>query len=100
MKYYHAAPPKTMNKILEDGMIKASWDGGVYLCKKPEEAVRFVAIRGYKKIAVIEVELDEDEVMESYDHDPEFFGCKAYIYQYHIKIPENARIKMYEYRAR
>ncbi len=95
MKYYHAAPPEVMEQILNDGVIKASWDGFVYLCKKPEEAARFVAIRGYHNIDVIEVDLNENEVQESHDHSETFFGCKAYVYMYHIKVPEKAIIRSY-----
>lgn len=54
-KYYHAATPETMEKIIADGVVKRGWDGCVYLCEKPQDAAKFVAIRGH------------DEVPEVYD---------------------------------
>lgn len=45
-KYYHAATPETMEKIIADGVVKRGWDGCVYLCEKPQDAAKFVAIRG------------------------------------------------------
>lgn len=44
-RYYHAATPEIMRKIVADGAIKRGWDGYVYICEKPEDAVKFVAIR-------------------------------------------------------
>lgn len=46
-KYYHAATPETMEKIIADGVVKRGWDGCVYLCEKPQDAAKFVAIRGH-----------------------------------------------------
>ena len=54
-KYYHAATPETMEKIIADGVVKRGWDGCVYLCEKPQDAAKFVAIRGHDEVAVIEV---------------------------------------------
>lgn len=54
-KYYHAATPETMKKIIADGVVKRGWDGCVYLCEKPQDAAKFVAIRGHDEVAVIEV---------------------------------------------
>ena len=89
MKYYHATTEETAKQIMEDGQIRIGLDGVVYLCDKPEDAAKFVAIRGCRKIYVIEVDLDETQaakVEESFDHSEAFFKCKAYVYPESISI--------------
>lgn len=85
--YYHATPFGNVNSIFQKG-IEVGIDGVVYLTEKPEEAARFVAIRGYKKILVIEVELEENLVEESFDHSQIFFKCRAFSYPQDIAIDE------------
>ena len=75
--YYHATPFENLESILDQG-IRKSRDGVVYLTEKPEEATRFVVIRGYVDILVCEVKIDEDMVEETFDHSEVFFKCRAY----------------------
>lgn len=94
--YYHATPFENLNSIFKKGITRGV-DGVVYLTEKPEEAARFVAIRGYKKILVIEVELEDYLVEESFDHSQGFFKCRAYSYPYDISIDEfGDNIRTYE----
>lgn len=94
--YYHATPFENLASIFKKGILKGH-DGVVYLTEKPEEAVRFVAIRGCKKILVIEVEIEEDMVTESFDHSQVFFRCRAYAYSKDISIDEfGDNIRTYE----
>ena len=79
MKYYHATDIKNMISITLEG-IKTEIDGCVYLTKTKEDAVKFIAIRTNNDIIVFEVELNENNVKESYDHNEKFFKCKAYYY--------------------
>ena len=95
MKFYHATTPEIMDKIIEEGRIRRSSDGVVYLCKKPVEAAAFVTIRGADIVKVIEVDLNESEVEESHDHSEAFFGCKAYTYGKDIDLPETVKIEEY-----
>ena len=76
-KYYHATDYNNVGSILLEG-IKTSWDGVIYLCTSASDAAKFCAIHGIKHILVVEVELDDSEVKESFDHSEEFFKCKAY----------------------
>lgn len=85
MKFYHATTPENAISIMWDGVIKSRY-GEVFLCKKPSDACKFLAIRGCSKVIVIEVELPEDAVIESYDHSESFFQCKAYIHNGDIKL--------------
>jgi hypothetical protein len=58
----------------------------VYLCKDPRDACKFLVARLIYDIEVIEVELDESEVEESYDHNEAFFQCKAFVHKGDIQL--------------
>lgn len=97
-KYYHAATPETMEKIIADGVVKRGWDGCVYLCEKPQDAAKFVAIRGHDEVAAIEVILPANKVKESFDHSVQFFQCKAFMYEEDIKVRPNAEVVEYSFK--
>ena len=97
MKFYHAAPRETMEKIVGEGKIRKSWDGEVYLCKKPEDSCKFLVIRGMRKMSVIEVDISESSTRESHDHSEAFFRCKAYMYDGDITFTGNERVWDYEF---
>jgi hypothetical protein len=88
-KYYHATPFENLESILDQGICrKYGYDGVIYLTEKPEEAARFVAIRGYVDILVCEVEVEEYMVEESFDHSEAFFKCRAYGYSEKDIMPD------------
>lgn len=93
--YYHATPYENLNSIMEKGILKGC-DGVVYLTEKPEDAAKFVAIRGHKKILVLGIEFEEGLVGESFDHSFSFFGCEAYIYPEDIPADEITEFLKYE----
>lgn len=93
--YYHATEEKNFDSILEKGILKGI-DGVVYVCEKPEEAVRFLAIRGIKIIFVFEVHIEESFISESFDHNERFFRCKAYMYSKDILREEIVGCSKYE----
>ena len=81
MKYYHGTSYSNFLKIIEDGKIKTSMEGIVYLAKTKEDAFKFVALRYMTEdIAVIELELDNSKIEETFDHSPIFFKAEAYGY--------------------
>ena len=81
-KYYHGTSYSNLLKIIEDGKIKTSLEGIVYLAKTKEEAFRFVAIRYMTEdIAVIELELDDSKIIETFDHSQKFFKARAFGYE-------------------
>ncbi|MBR6604633.1 MAG: hypothetical protein IKK92_01975 [Prevotella sp.] len=86
--YYHATPFENFESIARRGILKSKFEGVVFLTEKPEEAVRFLAIRFCREILVCEVEVDESLVEESFDHNEAFFKCKAYAYRGDIKPEE------------
>lgn len=94
-RYFHATTHENAEKIMQDGVIRKGMDGGVYICKQPLEAARFVAIRGHETGTIFEVELEDRKVFEAHDHNEEFFGCKAYMYT--DDIPTAKIVKMSRY---
>ena len=97
MKFYHATTRSTMEKIVGEGRIRKSCDGVVYLCKEAIDSCKFLVIRGHEKMSVIEVELDEREIEESFDHSEAFFKCKAYIHKGDIKLTGMENIWDYDF---
>lgn len=85
-------------KIIADGVVKRGWDGCAYLCEKPQDAAKFVAIRGHDEVAVIEVILPANKVKESFDHSVQFFQCKAFMYEEDIKVRPNAEVVEYSFK--
>lgn len=83
--FYHATPFENLDSIIDKGILKSRYDGLVYLTEKPEEAVRFLAIRLCREILVCEVEVDESLIEETFDHSNVFFKCRAYGYKGDIK---------------
>lgn len=77
-KYYHAATPETMEKIIADGVVKR--------------------VRGHEIVDVIEVILPADKVKESSDHSIQFFQCRAYLYEEDVKIRQGARLTEYSFK--
>ena len=76
MKFYHAAPRETMEKIVGEGRIRKSWDG---------------------EVCVIEVDIDKNRVRESHDHSEAFFQCKAYIHVGDIELKGNENVWNFEF---
>lgn len=70
-------------------------DGCIYICERPDDAAKFVAIRGHEVIDVIELNLPEDKVIESYDHSIQFFGCRAFMYRGNVRLERNVTITEY-----
>ena len=70
--YYHATPYENLNSILNQG-IHRGCDGVIYLTDAKEDALKFVAIRGYLDILVCGIQLEEEMVQESFDHNESFF---------------------------
>lgn len=97
MKFYHATSPENMQKIIDDGKIKHSFGGEVFLCRKPLDACKFLVLRGLRHVSVIEVELNKKDVQESYDHAESFFKCKAYVHSGDIQLSGNESVKEYEF---
>ena len=93
--YYHATPFENLESIMALGIFKG-YDGVVYLTEKPEEAARFVAIRGCRQILILGVKLEEELVNESFDHSQAFFGCRAYTYNNDISVDEITEFLKYE----
>ena len=69
----------------------------MYLCEDPGEAVRFTFLRGIKKNVVFGVMLDDKEVVESFDHNYDFFKCRAFAIDRKILADELDFNNMFQY---
>lgn len=97
MKFYHATDYNNLSKIVHKGLIPGV-DGIIYLTDSFENALKFVMFRGYERILVCEIDLDEDQVEETFDHNYAFFQCKSYGYSEVISF--NDIEEMYEYKGK
>lgn len=81
-KYYHGTSYANLLKIIEDGKIKNNnMEHCVFLAETKDDAFKFVALRYMMEdIAVIELELDESKVHETFDHSQRFFKARAFAY--------------------
>lgn len=86
-KYYHGTSYSNLLKIIKDEKIKTSMEGIVYLAKTKEDAFKFVALRYIiEDIAVIELELNDSKIVETFDHNQKIFKAKAFGYEDEIDI--------------
>lgn len=79
MKYYHGTTEENALSIIKDKTIYTGYDKCVYLCSTPQDCIKFLSIRGVDSVYVFEVDIPEHvSVQESFDHNENFFKCKAY----------------------
>ena len=103
MTYYHATPKRNVFAIMREGIKPSPLEECVYLCDTEQGALQFMVVKralGITEYAVIPVELEEDTVEPSTDHDPRYFnGAKAFIHKGAIPselVPsELDKIKLY-----
>lgn len=77
-KYYHATSEECAKSIVRDGKIKCNY-GEIFLAETIDDALKFLFFRQLDKVVIFEVELDENKVVESFDHNAAFFGCRAWM---------------------
>lgn len=78
MKMYHATSYENLISIMDNGIKASNIENLVYLCEKPEEAVRFPYMHLIRDIAVFEVEINKKNIIETFDHSEAFFKCRAF----------------------
>lgn len=93
-KFYHATSYDNLWSILINGL-KPGVDKVVYLAETREAALKFICVRCFDLILVIEIELDESKVEESFDHSFQFFKERAFTYP--ELIPADKLGKMWKY---
>lgn len=92
---YHATPYENLGSILKDGQINPGCDGIVYLTKTPRDAAKFMLVHLVQHFIVIEVNVEDDWVFETFDHNEAFFKCRCFGVD--IPIPEENFTNFYEY---
>lgn len=96
MKFYHATDYSRLDSIMEKGLLNSNIEGIVYLTKDPKDAIKFPAVHLVTDILVVEVELDENDVQETFDHNERFFRCKAYGYPGNISTDDIVGYSRYQ----
>lgn len=83
MLLYHATDLKNMGSIDENGL-KAR-GGFVFLAEDADLAAAFLLLRGVKNVIAIAVDLPNEDLEESFDHNEEMFkritkldSCRCY----------------------
>lgn len=82
--YYHATDVNNLASILNTGLEARNPENIVYMTEKPDDALKFVALRFYPEILVVKIKIPkklEHKVIETFDHNPNFFKCRAFGYQ-------------------
>lgn len=89
MILYHATPYRNLPRIVAGGL--QTHFGEIYFADSVKAAAVFVALRYEHKIAVIPMEFEEHEVMESFDHNENLLknlfkldSVKCYTYAHDI----------------
>lgn len=102
MLFFHATLKENVFNIMRDGL-KTGQDGYSYFCKTVEECLMFFKINPLyvgRQIAVIPIELDENTVKESDDHNKAYIPADAFCIDYDIpadKIPKRLeKIRLFE----
>lgn len=77
MIFYHATPYSNLSSICTSGL-KLSCDGVVYMCKKPEDCLKFAMMHGVMSVLVCKVDIPKEWVIETFDHSEAFFKCRCF----------------------
>ena len=95
MKFYHATDYSNLGSILVNGL-KPGCDGVIYLCKRPEDCLKFAYVHGVKNVLMVELDLPSKDVVETFDHSYEFFKCRAYGYPHTVEKIDPDKLSKYQ----
>ena len=91
MILYHATAERNLANILEQG-IKSNYDG-VYLADSAKLAMSFILLRGETRVVMFEIDVPDNLVQESFDHNEQWFktqlqldSCRCFIYPDDIPV--------------
>jgi hypothetical protein len=77
--YYHVTELSNLDSIVCNGLELRNMEKLVYLCEKPEDCLKFALVHGMQgEVLVLTVELDEADVIETFDHSEAFFKCRCW----------------------
>lgn len=84
--------------MLEKGILPGP-DGLIYLCTDPTDSAKFLYIRGHRDIIVYEVKVPKklsDTIIETFDHSPTFFQCRAFASTVPIPVERLGKLTRYQ----
>lgn len=76
--YYHSTSLDNLGSILTLGLLPANMEHLVYLCKNPSDCLKFAYLHGLSSVLMCEVRVDDDSIVETFDHSFEFFECRCF----------------------
>lgn len=77
--YYHATELSNLDSIVCNGLEPRNIEKLVYLCEKPGDCLKFALVHGVQgEVLVLTVELDDSDVIETFDHSEAFFKCRCW----------------------
>ena len=79
--YYHATSRSNLGPIIEEGLRGLNIEKGVYLCETPEDCCKFMITHLVLDYIILEVNLDDSEVVESFDHNRRFYKCRCFFHR-------------------
>ena len=96
--FYHATSIENLNSILENGIEARNIEKLVYMTENPQDALKFVALRFYPEIVVIKIKIPkryEHKIVETFDHNHNFFKCRAFGYKGDIPLSMLSSYEIY-----
>lgn len=78
--YYHATQIENLESIISNGLKRNKIEKVVFLCERPEDAAKFLRVRGFTHFVIIPVKVHEKFITESFDHSEAFFKCRCWMY--------------------
>lgn len=86
--YYHATQTENLESIIKNGLKRNKIENAVFLCERPEDAAKFLRVRGFTQFVIIPVRVHEKFITESFDHNANFFKCRCWMYHKDVQ-PRN-----------
>lgn len=76
--YYHATAFDNLGSILNEGIVPKNMEGVTYMCKAPNDCLKFMLVHRIHEVLMLKVQVDDKDVTEMFDHSYEFFQCRCF----------------------
>ena len=76
--YYHATSMDNLGSILAEGLKLNNIEGITYMCKAPNDCLKFMYVHQIHEVLMLKVQIDDKYVTEMFDHSYEFFQCRCF----------------------
>lgn len=91
-KLYHGTSIENFNSMVKDGVIKTSYFSQcIYCCQSKEDVLKFMYIYQVTPCIILEIEVPDEDVVETFDHSPVFFQCRCFGITKAVEIGRNVK---------